>query len=306
MTTSLNILHYHLIEQIISNLSASDAACFLAVNRLLRDPGMATLKGKYVTILRDIPEYADWLRTVLSKGHRAFLIGRDLDQLMMRLEDPLVYWQKYCGPSAWDQKPLRLWLAVMVRRDLPPSSRVSMDGDVLSWGDEKVFKKEGKPFFRHVLPLPGALPQPPRHVWWDQYDRWERSYRDDSNNLQIVSAQYDQWWASDNSRVRFDVRMCPLQAADRGSKDLMRGFRVSKSKKLLCESLSPGTNLSMTPLRQVIPKLPYLDLKTGQSGFAENASSEEGRPRDDYAITIQFRCFGGSQEIRVQNQGIPW
>jgi hypothetical protein len=78
----------------MSYLSATDSAIILAVTGLLYDADNNAYI-RYVEIWRDIPEYANWMRKMVSKGHNVLLVGKDLEEIELSYKYPLYYWRKH-------------------------------------------------------------------------------------------------------------------------------------------------------------------------------------------------------------------
>ena len=110
-----------ILDRILQHLSGSESALLLSILHLLRD---RRLVRKHVTPIRDLPEYADWIELMVSKGHTVFLLGEDVDNLRFRLEKPQTYWAEGRGKNA-----LRIWLL----------ARTSKTATL-------AFKEQGRPF----------------------------------------------------------------------------------------------------------------------------------------------------------------
>ncbi|KAK7932820.1 hypothetical protein LTR80_011671 [Exophiala xenobiotica] len=49
----------------------------------------------YLHPRRDLPEYEDWVMDKVRNEYPTMLIGKDVDSLMKRIDQPLVYFIKY-------------------------------------------------------------------------------------------------------------------------------------------------------------------------------------------------------------------
>jgi hypothetical protein len=151
-----------------------------------------------------------------------------------------------------------------------------------------------------LIPPPGdATSRFKTRIGWGE---WLPSPKHNENNLALV-------WADVESTNRTPlVCMCPLQASDRHSADIMGGNHGR-----VCEYHSPGSIVQWSPYcyDQVIPQLPYLDIGSGQSAFAEPI--DDGNA-ESFAIRIKFDCKSARSQpgkvlgpdIRSASQGIRW
>ncbi|KAK4107442.1 hypothetical protein N656DRAFT_509171 [Canariomyces notabilis] len=99
------IYYTPILNSVLSCLSALDASIFLAVLGLSFHPDWRNTVKMFTSPLRDIPEVAPWITTMIENGHAAFLIGADLNR-----------WRYPLTTYSNARFPLRLWLAVRVRR----------------------------------------------------------------------------------------------------------------------------------------------------------------------------------------------
>ncbi|OBS16069.1 hypothetical protein FPOA_13156 [Fusarium poae] len=94
----------------MSYLSATDSAIILAVTGLLYDADNNAYI-RYVDVWRDIPEYANWMRKMVSKGHTVLLVGKDLEEIELSYKYPLYYWRKHARSHVRS-----LWLVALTTK----------------------------------------------------------------------------------------------------------------------------------------------------------------------------------------------
>ena len=91
------------MDYIMDNLSASDSASFMyAMCIRMSDRTM----NRYLDVLRDIPEYEDWIHKMLGAGNKVMLVGSDLERLTSRIMHPQTY-------DRTDKRPICIWLMVL-------------------------------------------------------------------------------------------------------------------------------------------------------------------------------------------------
>ena len=314
---------------IFESLSASSAASFLTILKELKLPiSLAYFERKYVRLIRDIPEYSPWIEACVGKQHRVFLIGSDVNLWRERLYNPGRYWRRY--PEGFTQeKPLRLWLAVRVSRGFnkqPQRHNTRKDAEywITTHADAVTGTEASRALHAgiistksNLIPLPGDARSRTTHSNVVEERSWRLASKRNENNLSLVWAEVK----SNNQTPH--VQMCPLQASDRCSTDIMggnHGFR--------CAYESPGSILrhSRTSPRQVIPEVPYLEI--GKLDFCWKDKSDNGRPGqpaaaiviedgddpESFAISIKLDCCSSRSQsgkvlgpaIRAELQGIPW
>lgn len=102
--------NFPILDCLLSYLSATDSAIVLGITGLLYGPGNNTY-SRYVDICRDIPEHANWMRKMISKGHTVLLIGKDLEEIELSYKYPLYYWRNH------NRSHVRsLWLVALTTR----------------------------------------------------------------------------------------------------------------------------------------------------------------------------------------------
>lgn len=277
------------LEGILGYLSASGAACLLGALRFNLE-----FWQKCLHPIRDIPEYEAWIQNMLSHGHHVYLIGSDVELWEKRLRDPIPYWRIH---GTIREKPLRLWLAVRVNREITRRYSIAADGTVTY-----------KPSHQgEILTSANVIPLPEvgeRNSIWPTFQRyeWRVALKTNQNNLQIVFARF----ADDLVEGTPTVRMCPLQSKDRGPSDLMRDSHDD-----LCDLHAPSSKLekSLYSDDQVIPRLPFLDMGSGLYSQAEAIEAED---RKRCSFVVEFRCSriagidgrAKGPTIRADTQGI--
>lgn len=86
--------YFPILDCLLSYLSATDSVIILAVTGLLYGAGNNAYI-RYVDMCRDIPEYANRMRKMVSKGHTVLLVGKDLEEIELSHKYPLDYWRKH-------------------------------------------------------------------------------------------------------------------------------------------------------------------------------------------------------------------
>lgn len=99
---------YPILEPIVAHMSASDAALLLALLGYLDDESYRALVKKHVTPIRDIPEHASWVISMINYGYTALLVGAGVDELHERYQNPINLWGEH-----QQRRPVTIWLAVM-------------------------------------------------------------------------------------------------------------------------------------------------------------------------------------------------
>ena len=192
----------HILNGILECLSASDSSSFLSILCFrMAEYLWQTASKKYVDPIRDLSDYAQWMKQMISKEHKVFLIGVDVIKWFKRVHAPSVYWREY--RTALSEKPLRLWMAVRTARKLykqkidMPQGRyevfsITSDGDGVLGAEAATAKRQGA-LQAHgtVIPPPGeAIPRRDTYVSSSQ-DRVEwRRCSNLKENLQIVWAHF--------------------------------------------------------------------------------------------------------------------
>lgn len=200
-----------ILDSILQHLSGSESALLLSILHLLRD---RQLVRKHVTPIRDLPEYADWIELMISKGHAVFLLGEDVDNLRFRLEKPQTYWAQGRGKNA-----LRIWLLARTSKtatlafkeqgrpftDQGPGPSPRIAGKSRYWltsdGDLQYPKTvEEVRHFRHLevsgtvqlngklIPIPGMSHDIRGSVFRHTRSNWQRTTIKNSNSIDIVCA----------------------------------------------------------------------------------------------------------------------
>lgn len=94
---------YPIVESILSNLSATDTSAFAySIGMEFSD----AQKKKYMSVLRDIPEHCGWIEQMQSMGNEVTLVGKDLERIQWRIDNPGKYDRR-------GEVPICIWLAVV-------------------------------------------------------------------------------------------------------------------------------------------------------------------------------------------------
>lgn len=299
------------LEQILSFLSGSEAACLLAVLGLLDSKDGQIFVEKFVRPIRDIPEYECWLENVTRMGHRAHLVGRDISRWVGRMQQPLEYWRKHGG--SMNEETIIIWLSV--RAISPPGCLVLQNGENIPKGREvQRLRSQGAQFVNgNLLPAKfearSKLPDRPTEPIWRAANG-----RPNAQNIQVVWAEVPRMVDTPAYRFRSatpKIQICPIQGNCRSDDDAMCGYHFKRD--LTCNDVSPGAHIGQDLHRNwIIPSLPYMDLD-GQLGNLR--ALRDGERFDDYAVLVEFRCLGSEDDvgrrptgpdIRSSLQGIPW
>ncbi|KAJ3454910.1 hypothetical protein MRS44_013510 [Fusarium solani] len=306
----------HILDEILSQLSASEAAYVLALVNLPEKEHTNASK-KYIKPIRDIPEHEKWINMVASKGHAVFLVGSDVPRLMLRLRSPLRYWKSFGGESFEDEKPLRIWLAVRVSRKIHRQRQqrlessgyatysVLRDGTTTYGAGIKRLRETDMVLTdSNVIPPPGGTKIDERGLWSPQ---WKRSSLNRSH-IEIVWAHFPQL-CGEKHDVTPRVDLCPLQDDARHLGDVMGGRHCSVGGNNACSKVTPGGQPELFGYRKdkVRATMPYVCLNTGEQSMSRAIDDGELQP-DEYAFIIRFRCMDdtSSPQIRSEIQGIPW
>ena len=306
----------HILDNILSQLSASEAAYVLAVIHLPEKERSKASK-KYVKPIRDIPEHEQWISMMASKGHAVFLVGSDVRRLMMRLRSPLLYWKSFEGKNFEDEKPLRIWLAVRVSREAHGERQerlmssgyatysVLKDGTTAYGAGIKGFRKTNMILTdSNVIAPPDGTKVDERRLWSSQ---WKRSSLNGSH-IEIVWAQFPPL-RGEKYDVTPRVHLCPLQDDSRHLGDVMGGRHCSVGGGNTCSKVTPGAQAESFGYRKdkVRATMPYVCLNTG-GRFMSREIDDEELVSDEYAFIIRFRCMDGTYgpQIRSEIHGIPW
>ncbi|KAF9761134.1 hypothetical protein IL306_003947, partial [Fusarium sp. DS 682] len=149
----------------------------------------------------DIPEYANWMKQMVSKGHTVLLVGKDLEEIELSYKYPLWYWREH--PRSQVRS---LWLVALTTKMRKDSLRKT---DSLSAMDESgdIFEipvfEEGYLRSNHIgggcsnplcypfslsmsynMPLP--LPWPDCAYDMMQKRSWHTISRDSDSNIELV------------------------------------------------------------------------------------------------------------------------
>ncbi|KAI8623438.1 hypothetical protein F5Y19DRAFT_492630 [Xylariaceae sp. FL1651] len=218
MTPIRNLLRrcvfcYPILQSLLSHLGSTESAAFIQSIGLLGHVEVQGTVNKFSNLLRDMPEMADWMRAMISKGHSVWLAGRDLVALKSRISDPNQYWNQGNGENT-----IRLWVMVKAtaadqelsrRRQKKPQTyyQITENGDVVWSGTPEMELKAG--IWGNVVPLPGTfLPTDP-----SPENGWLKSTVPNNNNIEFVCCHYghniSMFSGSTNSRIPI-FRICPM------------------------------------------------------------------------------------------------
>lgn len=93
---------YEIMDMILRKLSATDSSSFIHALRMKLPP---TIMNRYLHVLRDMPEYFYWIKSMVEDGNSVVFVGSDLERLAHRIMDPETYDRK-------NEVPICLWLVV--------------------------------------------------------------------------------------------------------------------------------------------------------------------------------------------------
>ncbi|RMI91154.1 hypothetical protein CDV36_016614, partial [Fusarium kuroshium] len=261
----------HILDEILSQLSASEAAYVLAfVN--FQEEEHSKVSEKYIKPIRDIPEHEQWINMMASKGHAVFLVGSDIPRLMMRLRSPLRYWKSFGGESFEDEKPLRIWLAVRVSREIHRDRQQRLESSgyatysVLRDGTT-TYGAGIKRLCEMGMVLTDSNVIPPLDVTEvDEWKLWSPRWkcgRLNGSHIEIVWAHFPQL-DGEKHDVTPRVHLCPLQDDARHLGDVMGGRHCSVGGNNTCSKVAPGGQPELFGYRKdkVRAIMPYVCLNT--------------------------------------------
>lgn len=109
-TFSQCLAYFPILDCLLSYLSATDSSIVLGLIGVLYTNDNNAYK-RYVDVFRDIPEYASWIKQMLSKGHTVLLVGKDLEALELSYKYPLWYWREHSRSEVRS-----LWLVALTTK----------------------------------------------------------------------------------------------------------------------------------------------------------------------------------------------
>ncbi|KAL2016139.1 hypothetical protein VTK56DRAFT_4230 [Thermocarpiscus australiensis] len=310
---TLFIYYPTILVPVLSFLSALDASLLLGVLGLTFDPDWRETVKMFTSPLRDIPEVAAWIATMIENGHAAFLIGGDLN----RWRYPLTTYDK-------SRSTLRLWLAVRVRRgvdkelawrrkqqqpgDLSPFFAVTDSGRVVwarfrqTW---ELGRSNGVLTHSSLIPIPGSERPGPSYCDFLDRTQWLET-KTNENGVQLV-------YASTRGAGSVPIiELCPTQWQDQSHENEgLDGWHRSKLACVRCDRSAPGAVVEGTRYGCSVFRLPYLNLSTmeySNSGMDNVDASGLLVEPDDLALAVRFDCGPGPGPKNVWGkiQGIPW
>jgi hypothetical protein len=248
----------------------------------------SSFERRYLDPCRDISEHADWMTSILSKGHTLFLVGGDLTMLKKRIRYPLTYWREGFG-----RRTLRLWLAakalgvdleLVSRRKMRPDTHyVAMPDGTVRWGSwtemvtvmcahklESCCAGDLLIMNSSVIPAPGARPNCMTGIPDDTM--WLKSTVLNENSIEIV---------------------CPCQSMA----ELMTPcFTAPSTGEQRAKPLPWGWSKCTYPIRYTClddgPTLPYVRVQ--DNGWGSTAALEILAPGQDSVTTVAFQLGEGA------------
>ncbi|KAK4109053.1 hypothetical protein N656DRAFT_353759 [Canariomyces notabilis] len=296
----------------------------------------------FTSPLRDIPEVAPWITTMIENGYAAFLIGTDLNR-----------WRYPLTTYSNARFPLRLWLVVRVRKgiDKELARRKLHEGqqqaqlglgpyfavtgfEHVVWGASRQTRG-----LRNVLTRQSLISVPGSKFLRDSDATWHETETNE-NGVQLVCA------STGTAGTVPLTELCPTQWQDQCQPRrigwhygvgggcnrstpgaVLEEMRVDKYRPVFrcrrsIHAAGSGDTyrgrslcLSWRPGNQDVFRLPYLNIRTmrmqytksgqylhGEDGFNQNAYLVEP---DDLALAVRFECAPGPTDVR-DYQGIPW
>ncbi|KAJ4190520.1 hypothetical protein NW767_011348 [Fusarium falciforme] len=104
------LAYFPILDTLMSYLSATDSAIVLGVTGLLYHADTDAY-SRYTWILKDFPEYADWILNMVSKGHTILLVGKDLEEILDSYGHPLTHWKTHSRAEV-----RHLWLVALATK----------------------------------------------------------------------------------------------------------------------------------------------------------------------------------------------
>ena len=304
---STAIYLYPILEAVLSFLSALDASFLLAVLGLKFQLDWQGVVEKFTSPLRDLPEVAPWIATIIKNGHAAFLIGGDLN----RWRYPLTTYDQ-------SRSTLRLWLALRVRRDVDEElARRRESGTlrpffIIANSGHEVYGpgKQARELMlsnnvvltdSSLIPIPASKCLGPLtdHLFSDRTEWLET--RTNEGGVQLV-------WARTSSDSRLPIaELCPTQWQDQRHENEGRdGWHWTPGSR--CDRSAPGAVREGRRERRSVFSLPYLDLSTmvySKSGLDNVDSYGHIVEPDNLALAVDYiaardqRTFG--EEFRASH-----
>ncbi|KAK3933453.1 hypothetical protein QBC46DRAFT_402324 [Diplogelasinospora grovesii] len=294
------IRYYPVLISILAHLSGSDAAVLLAVTGLYYNPQWAGIKTRFVNLQRDISEHSKWIDQMVLNGHKALLVGSDLDAWVARLRYPLTC--KRCST-------LRVWLAVRVRYGVDDEFNmrrrtkesayfmITREGDV-AWGPSRSTRQLRKNSFwteNNVIPIPHNTDI--EELLFSSVI-WRGTDIPNENGVELV-------WAQTSSAGRLPiVNMCPTQWGDQGQDRGQDYWHRNKLAMAKCDHMAPGAALKEESHRGSVFRLPYFDLSTLE--YSETVHLREITQPDLLAFAIILECEPGPTDVANKLHGIFW
>ena len=160
-----------------------------------------TYNQSYLIPTRDIPEYSDWMKTVLKFGGGVTLVGKDLDILIERLTRPDRFWKRFKIPPR-----ITIWIAATPKSEFVSVGRLMRDTEASTVGKKEVLSSLNTAF---IVPDNNEFPyylRIYRGLWTHRSAEWFSRFPTDTSNLEIIF--YDKFRPIENdteSHARLDV-----------------------------------------------------------------------------------------------------
>ncbi|GJC89530.1 hypothetical protein ColLi_12368 [Colletotrichum liriopes] len=224
-----------------------------------------------------LPDLADWMRNMSSKGHTVILLGEGLLQLAQ--------------PEPSDNtKTIRLWLAVVADVDCATGQGGSYNRRMIVGEDVREFNKEGAlrealdggELDDHVLGRLVPLSDAGKAEIWPQWHQTKGG-----PNIQVVWIRGVPCPSKGRSP---DVYLCPV-ASSGNCPGVVEGIPVC------CHPLAPGW--TKRNLEDTYPSIPYAFVVQGEEGRSQNAEifwsepMEQDGQADKTMLMLNVACGRG-------------
>ena len=190
---------------IFENLTASEvAALTYAIGVKLNDSSFQP----YLSPIRELPKYHEWLAQLLKCGYKVTLVGKDLTLLMERITRPDKFWAEFKrSPS------ISVWLATTVNRN--PKEETDPEHWDLGYAwyeylilpDTEDMRRGPGPILRnwicanisHVGASDNSLSEVAFYFYWWPDSRWTMPCTKVMFNLDFSDDSGNHWWDREES-----------------------------------------------------------------------------------------------------------
>ena len=213
---------------ILENLTSSEVAAFTyAIGIKLNDSHYQP----YLSPIRELPQYHEWLAQLLKCGYKVTLVGKDLTLLMERITRPDRFWVEHERSP-----PISVWLATTVDRD-PVEAKLLEDWVTLpDWYEYLILpdmqdmqvEDIGRSWLcansNHVETSHNSLNEAAFYFyWWHDIFR-TRACNKVSFTFDLADASGNHWWDREE-RMEYEEDLLGLEF---GSPPLLRTIKANE------------------------------------------------------------------------------